>query len=53
MDSQQNSSTFSGWTLETLSCVQRLGIINCIPKSNKPNQYLKKMETTDIIKLCL
>ena len=67
MDSQHYSLNVPGWTLETIvpsinysysikemSCVQRLGIITCIPKSNKPKQHLKQnLETTDVIKLSL
>ena len=29
------------YSIKEMSCVQRLGIITCIPKSNKPKQYLK------------
>ena len=40
------------YSIKEMSYVQRLRIITCIPKSNKPKQYLKN-ETTDVIKLCL
>ena len=29
------------YSIKEMSCVQRLGVITCIPKSNKPKQYLK------------
>ena len=42
------------YSIKEMSCVQRLGIITCIPKSNQPNDiFKKKMETSDVIKLCL
>ena len=55
MDSQQNylnvfcinigtfivRSINYSYSIKEMSCVQHLGRITCIPKSNKPKQYLK------------